>query len=212
VSGQTVAVLTVSKEQHPAVAANDDAITIGKQSITIAGGRPVFAVMAGPWSGPRYRSAAELAPKRAKTAEPPVAKGSGPARPRSAGPATLTEAAKAAEPAMRDRLLTRLAEATARPAGVSAHIAMFRAKVRLAKVVGKDLSFEVGDGSIAMPFDRLAPDDRANLAVAARRPKEASDAVLAAYWLLAAGRDSEVDRVLADAGAEGEAVRKLFAP
>lgn len=210
VGGQTVAVLTVAKGEHPAVTVDGQAIAIGKQSITIADGRPRFAVIAGPWSGPRFRSPEQLAPKPVKAGEPPVAKGPGPAKPRTAGTAALTEAAKAAEPAMRDRLLTQLAEASSRPAGVTAQIAMFRAKVRLAKVVGRDLTFEVGEGSMAMPFDRLTPDDRANLAVAVRRPKDASAAALAAFWLLAAGRVGEADPALADAGAEAEAVRKLF--
>ena len=114
--------------------------------------------------------------------------------------------------AWEDRLLARLRESLKsgkRPA-LSPGSVRKRREVLSINAEGT-LMVEAGNGlEVGMRLSRLPADDRANLALSVLREDSAEDHCLAAFFMLAAGRDEDAEGHL-DAGGEGaEAVRAVF--
>lgn len=217
VGGTTVAVLTVAKGAHPKPVVEGTSLKIGGQTVTIADGKPVFAVKAAPWAGPRFRKPEELVAKapgapaedkpKAGTAKRPGASAAG----TKAAAAAPSEKARAADATMRPKLLARIGEA-ARGGQLKVAFGSFTQPAQIEAVNGRSVAVRMGGGTMELDTTRMPWADLAAFAVAARRPGNAGDAALAGYYLAMAGRADAAEQALAQAGAEGEAVTALFAP
>jgi hypothetical protein len=220
--GSTLNILTITKGTHPKPEIAGDSVKIGGQTITVKEGKPVFAVIAGPWKGPQFRSGDALVAKTsAKPAE--LAKASG--KPDAAKIAGKPDAGKPAQGGARDLRKARAVEntwnrtlagrlqssLTSASRGIDAEIAMAGGMTTISAVDASGaVTFRAKGAQLSMPIGSLTAGDRANLAVASARAGEPADAALASYFLLLAGRDAAT--WLAKAGAQADTVKALFAP
>jgi hypothetical protein len=125
-------------------------------------------------------------------------------RPKGPDPATLQE--------WEARLLTRLRDSLKGGKRPALSPGSVRKRREVLSINSEDtLVVEAGSGlEVGMRLSRLSADDRANLALSVVREGSAEDHCLAAFFMLAAGRDEDAEDHL-DAGGEGaEAVRAVF--